>query len=44
MRMASRRSHAPTYSKVLLIPLRNRFLSVRSEINTVFLRCFVIFL
>lgn len=44
MRMASRRSHAATYSKILLIPLRNRFLSVRSEINTVFLRCFVIFL
>lgn len=44
MRMASRRSHAPTYSKILLIPLRNRFLSVRSEINTVFLRCFEIFL
>lgn len=44
MRMASRRSHAPTYSKILLIPLRNRFLSVRSEINAIFLRYLLKFL
>ena len=44
MRMASRHSHAPTNSKILLIPLRNRFLSVRSEISAIFLRYFVIFL
>lgn len=40
MRMASRRSHAAQYSKILLIPLRNRFLSVRSEINIVLFRYF----
>ena len=44
MRMASRRSHAPTYSKILLIPLRNRFLSVRSEISIVLFRRFPKFL
>lgn len=44
MRMASRRSHAPTYSKILLIPLRNSFLSVRSEISAIFLRYLLKFL
>lgn len=44
MRMASRRSPAASYSKILLISLRNRFLSIRSELSAVFLRCFVIFL